>query len=510
MRKTTFTVLALIVLAFALVLSSCAAPTPTAQATATPTPKPPPTEIKFIIYDIPGKGVNAQPIVDKLNELSEEAVNVTVKMTYLGSADYATKLTTSFPAGADGYDLCTVVPGGPASFGTLAANGQLLDITDLLDEYGADMKELVKDYIGAFSVAGKAYGVPTYRNFAALTSIIMRKDILDQLGLTEKAKAMTSFTELEEIFAAVKAANPTLPAIAGNRNVIYNTGFLLGADKFADSKIFDPLGDAQYIIYSDQATGKLSFLPENADWKAMCERARKWQTNGWVNPDSITTTDHVDTTMKSGLTFSSIQNTELGAVSAKTAATGYDVVVVDFGKVILSSGHVNKFGTGVPINASEPEAAVSWLNWLYTTKEAMNLLTWGIENTDYVVADGMAGYPEGTDAKSVKYHEMEFVWGNQFLLLPWKGAGADFREVSLATLKSAPISTFLGFTANLATVKNEIAALQAVNDQYRPQILTGKYTDELYAEFVAALKTAGAQTVIDLVQSQLDAWKAAK
>jgi putative aldouronate transport system substrate-binding protein len=509
MRKTTFTVLALIVLAFALVLSSCAAPTPTAQVTATPTPKPPPTEIKFIIYDIPGKGVNAQPVVDKLNELSEEAVNVTVTFTYLGSADYATKLTTSFPAGADGYDLCSIVPGGPGSFSTLSANGQLLNITDLLDEYGADVKELVKDYVGAYTIAGKTYGLPTYRNIASLTSIIMRKDILDELGLTEKAKAMTSFTELEEIFTAVKAQGKVNP-IGGNRNIIYNAGMLLDADKFADHETFDPVGDNQNILYADQATGKVSLLPENAKYKTMLARVKGWNDKGWIYPDAVTTTDHPDVQMKTGLAFATIQATEFGAASAKKGATGYDVIVVDFGKNIVTSGHALKFGTGVPINASEPEAAISWLNWLYTTKEAMNLLTWGIEGTDYVVANGEAGYPEGLDSKTVKYHQMEFVWGNQFLLLPWKGAGADFREKSLEVLKASPISNFMGFTPNLATVKNEIAALQAVNDQYRPQIYCGKYDDALYAEYVAALNTAGAQTIIDLVQTQLDTWKAAK
>jgi putative aldouronate transport system substrate-binding protein len=76
-------------------------------------------------------------------------------------------------------------------------------------------------------------------------------------------------------------------------------------------------------------------------------------------------------------------------------------------------------------------------------------------------------------------------------------------------LKAAPVSPYLGFTPDMAELANQIAAITAVNDTYTPRIYTGAFSGTDYAEYIAALKTAGVEEYLAEIQKQLDAWIAA-
>ena len=145
---------------------------------------------------------------------------------------------------------------------------------------------------------------------------------------------------------------------------------------------------------------------------------------------------------------------------------------------------------------------------MYTNKEIANLLTWGIEGRDYVVKDGIAAYPDGVTASNVKYHTSDFLYGNQFLVYPWKGSPADLREQQKAALDAAGISKYLGFTCDTSSITNELTVLGNVISEYAPGLESG--TTDNYNEFIKALKKAGVDKVVAEYQSQLDAWLADK
>lgn len=512
------TVLTLVVLSMlVLTIAACGTSEPqvttgtsgqTQGSTAAPTTteRPEATEIEFFIYDLRGVGANAKAITDKVNAITEESINVVAEFTWLGAADYVTQLGLVFSSN-EAYDLCTIMPREGANFTTLSANGQLLDITGMLDEYGPEMKALVGKYIDAYTVNGKVLGVPTYRNYSASVYVIMRQDILEQVGMLDKAKSMSTFSGLEEILEAVKTKTE-LAGLCGTKNISYMAGVVHGSDKFAESTLFDTLSDVLNVSYVDDS-GKVTLLPENPAFKAQMEMVRRWYDKGYIYEDSMVTEDHPDTLIKAGVSFAEIQTSEIGVETAKSSATGFPITAVEIAQNLLSSGFINKFGTGVPITADEPEAAVMWLQELYTNPVIENLMVWGIEGEDYVVTDGVADYPPNVDPKSVKFHSVDFVYGNYFNALPWKGTTADFRDVAMQTLKAAPISDYLGFSPSMKDLTNLIAAITAVNDQHRAKIYVGAFTDADYAAYIAALKSAGVDQYLESLQTQLDAWVAA-
>ena len=78
----------------------------------------------------------------------------------------------------------------------------------------------------------------------------------------------------------------------------------------------------------------------------------------------------------------------------------------------------------------------------------------------------MARYPDGVTADTVGFHEFDFLYGNNFLALPWQGTSADMRELALQETQNAPVSPFMGFVADLSDMSNTLASLSATKTEY--------------------------------------------
>ena len=66
-----------------------------------------------------------------------------------------------------------------------------------------------------------------------------------------------------------------------------------------------------------------------------------------------------------------------------------------------------------------------------------------------------------------------------------------------------------GFVPNYTDYQTELAQLAAVLGEYKVGFLSCEDLDAWIAERDAKLKAAGLQTVLDGIQAQLDAWRAA-
>ena len=154
------------------------------------------------------------------------------------------------------------------------------------------------------------------------------------------------------------------------------------------------------------------------------------------------------------------------------------------------------------MNAEEPEGAARLINALYTDEKLMNMLIRGIEGEDFEVVDGEVHYPADG-----YYYEADFIMGNNTLLYPLEGQGADYFDRIVEINNAAHISEHLGFVLDTAPLENLSANISAVNDQYTADLFTGNYTPELFEEYKAKLTTAGVQDYLNAIQEQYNAWK---
>ena len=463
-------------------------------------------EINILFFDLRGVGENSKEVLDAMNEITAKKAGVKIAQARFGTvAEYGNAVSLALSSGEQ-LDVVGLFPADPASFQAMVANGQLMDITDLMEEYGKETLDMMGDYIYGMSNNGRILGLPCWRNYSSALYLIMRNDVLEDLGLMEKAQAMTSWSEMEEIWAAVAESGFNGSEFGSYRQ---QAGTLLNADKFADAKPYDNLSDAYGLVFTD-GEGNVSLTLENPDYIESLEAQKGYWDNGWVYKDALTTEEHVDTLTKAGIIFSSFQTSEMGVETSKKEATGYDETCIEVSKNMLGSSYVNKFGMAVPVTAQEPEAAVRWLNAVWTDPELENLLIWGIEGRDYVVTEtGEADFPEGSDG-NVPYHGADFVMGNYFNAYPWAGNGGDFRQKAFDYLMDSEISPYMGFTADNSELANTMTAINSVFQKYSRSILFGAYADGDIDKYIAELKTAGVDEYLGIMQSQLDAWRAAQ
>ena len=319
---------------------------------------------------------------------------------------------------------------------------------------------------------------------------------------------MSSWSEYEEIMAAVAenyTAQTGLWAQANGAGKTTIMSYLWDGDNFSDVYQWDSVGDTLYQALTD-SEGHVSWLHDDPRQEAKFAKVAGWAEKGWIYPDAALTDTHGDELMKQKVSFSTIQQSEYGVEAVKAANCGFDLIAVEYAPGWVMTSTLTGWGIGVPITAEEPEAACRFINALYTDEVLMNMITRGIEGVDYEVQDGEICYP----ADGGYYYEADFLIGNNLLLTPLKGQGADYFDVIKQINDAAHISEYLGFVLDTTDMAGFISNLTSVNDQYYADLSCGNYTPELYQEYREKLTSAGALDYIAEIQRQLDAWKAAQ
>ena len=451
------------------------------------------------------------PLVEKINEITEEEIGVHVDMDFYDPGAYATQVPMEIQANSK-LDLLMYTPIPGSGYLSFKNQGQLLDISDLLEEYGEGVTGALGDLInGTTDPDGSIYGVPSNRVLGSTLYIIMRTDVLEELGLLEKAENMTTWTEYEEILKEV--VDKTDYAGVGNCDVNGSTlavsPYFTGDDVFANGTGFDSLGDTNSLIASDKEGHVLSYYGSD-DYRQEVERAQKFYDEGLIYKDAAVSQEYNVNLIKAGTVFSTISSAELGGEELSEAICGFDLTYVKVTDSVCGSDTTHKFGFAVPVSATDPEAAVKFLNLLFTNADIENLLAWGVEGRDWVEKDGEAVYPEGVTSDSVAYHMGDYLNGNQFITIPWDGSGADLRDVQQEFQNGLVFSPYMGFNADTSEVSTEITSCFGIIEQYRKQLSSGSSGDweATLDEMNGKLEAAGIGKIVECYQTQLDAWLA--
>lgn len=469
-------------------------------------------EINMVGLGFFGEG-GKEEVMDAINEISEAEIGVHVNYTIMDIQTYMTQVPLMIADASAGLDLIMFNAMPTTSFTTLTAQKQLMDITDYLGEYAPETMELMADYIPATTVGEAIYGMPAYRIYNSSYYIVMRKDVLDELGLTEEAQAIDSWSAYKDLLVKVHDAQDSLPAEMQTNAMVTNTdtqgNVLMGmyinpaADAFADDYGFDTLGDSNRIIKVND-DGKVENFFASDDYRTCMERTKDFYDADLIYKDAATSQDGSDQQMANGITFSYCVQSEYGVEQAKANATGYEVVCVPYIDVPIQTSNGNTWGWGVPVNSEEPEAAVAFMNLMYTNSEIENLFVYGIEGRDYELND--AGEACLLDTK--EYQNSDFFFGNQFNAYPAEGTGSDFREKALAQMLEAEISPYYGCVVDTDPIANTITAIKAVLTKYENGLESGSAPLENLDKMLEELEGAGLQEYMDYYQTSLDEWLA--
>lgn len=451
---------------------------------------------------------DADRIETLINEITEEAIGVTVDIEWIEIGSYAEQINLLFSS-QEACDLIMLTPMN--SYSSAVSQDELMDISTYLDTYGQDIIELSGQYLEAYTSGDAIYGIPVTREKGGYAWVNMREDILEELDLVEDAESMDSWDDYYAILEQVQEAYPDMTAcyVSSSNNIgtFLDGTYYTAEDDWADSVALDNLGDSNNLVYVDDDGNVQSYYTSDYFYNSI-SRSRELYETGYVNSDATTVTDDGVVQCKNGQVFSWISGGESDNESTTTLNAGYDILSVPICHYIATTYTSTLWGFAVPYSSENPEAAVAFMNLLYTDSDLANLFVWGEEGVDWEVNDeGYAQYVDGADSSS--YHSVTWATGYYPALTPWEGSLSteEYDEV----LAEEEFSDYLGFVADTNDIEQTITTCVNVVNEYRDALYAGVNGDDMdtmYEEMAEKLEAAGIDEIVEAYQTQLDAWLA--
>ena len=383
---------------------------------------------------------------------------------------------------------------------TYADQGMILPLDDLIAENAPHLTELIAQFpaiTGNNIIDGETYAVLTVPNLTGQGGgYIIGQQFVDEVDWEYDPARVYTFEELDELFALIKEKHPD----------IYPCGVVTAGktgSEFAYSHgAYDTLSGSPNYSGVLMGTDSTTFVDlfETEEYQEYINYLRNWYKARYIHPDSATMDGSVTSLKNAGVTAGYFM------VSAPIQRGENDYIIR------LSEPYTCSAGAGgwvIPITAKEPEAAIRFLDLVWSDADLANLIQWGIEGEHYVMQDENIGYivfPEGIDATTSGYYNTLGLWGDTRKIYIWTptSAQADNDAYSAEALQNC--TQGIGISYSMTNVTNEIAALSAVIAQYVPALESGSVdVDVYYPKFIEALKAAGIDSVIADKQAQFDA-----
>lgn len=450
-----------------------------------------------------------QRVQDAINELTVEKINTEVTLLPIAIGSWSQQINLMI-AGGDALDLLPTFYYGSGTFDSMRSSNQLMPLNDLLEEYGQGiLAEVPQDYLNTTTYDGNIYAVPTAADKVSSIYYAMRTDILEELGLLEQAEEISSMEDVEAILAAVKENTDLTPLFgSASGNGVIHFGNVLVTGEFEDAIEFNKLVN-DYIVTLDTDPTTVVNLYSTPEYQASVELIHDWYNKGYIYKDA-TTTDEVNyDTVKNNVCFSFFYAAENATKNSGLVGCGYDMTVVKVYDTSISTSSVNTITWGIPVNSSEPEAAMKFLNLMYTDKAIIDLLNYGVEGVNYTVLDDGTYGPVTDETVASTGYPLNLTWlfGNQYLSGVWTGDDPDLREQSREINDHAKLSPLLGFAANAEGFDTQISAITSAVNEYVSGLVCGvSEPSEVLPDFNEKLKAAGIEDLITDVQSQLNQW----
>lgn len=449
-------------------------------------------------------------VTDAINQITVPKIGVEIDFKLYGPVDYAQKVNLALQSGEQ-MDLFTTL----GQFTSYVSKNQLYPLEDLLPKYGKELtatldKDFGPEMLKATTMNGHIYGIPVNKGMSLPTNFVYNADMLKEAGFTPDD--IRTADDLPAIFEAVKQKHPDVVPF-GPLNVNPSDTSLLQLLK--GSHQVDFLSDTTGIGVVIGDEGKVRNFYDTDVFKDGAKMMRDWFNKGYLEKDAATTSIAASDLISSGRGFSFMGGySGLEAAKALSAQTGKNLEMKRIAPYYFETGAVNMVSWMVSSTSKAPEAAVKFLNLLYTDQKLINTILYGIEGEDYVKVDEHhVKYPEGKDANTVAYTAMlsTGIVGSESLQYQLEGVNWSDVEFKLKENKETQKSPYFGFIFDPSKVKTQMSAVTNVVNQYLPGLMCGVLDpDTTIPKFVKALNDAGAEDIIRSKQEQLDQWIAAQ
>lgn len=302
-------------------------------------------------------------------------------------SEVATDPQAAYSTMLAGSKLPEVIRSNFTNMSELAADGGLVPLDDLIEEYGPNLKKYLEEYptVNAISRGedGKVYYIPCMLGETESRPSVghfVRKDWLEKLGL----EAPTTIDELHDVLYAFRNNDPNgngkkdeIPYFARDKSV---SGIL---------KLFN--ADLDKIMKN----GKIAYSPATEEYKEGIKTIAKWYAEGLIDPEIFSRTNPREQLLGSdigGYTVDWFSSTGSFNEVFKDTVPGIDFSVIEppassDGKVKM----INSFSClvdhawGITSTTSE-EDQIELIKYFdfWLSDEGIDLQSWGVEGVSYI------------------------------------------------------------------------------------------------------------------------------
>ena len=456
-----------------------------------------------IFYMSGDKPAAYDTVIKKINEkMAKDGLKTTVEIKFAGGSagDYGNKLAMSAAAGDD----IDIIWEHSSQITSAVDKGLVQPLDDALNKYGKEIKGVTPDYVFAdVTRKGKIYSVPRVVPSAQTGyGIAYREDLRKKYNLPEIKTISDLQTFLDAIAKNEKGMIPYAGSVAGlYREYAAQDMFINGLN-----------GDILYVDANDKDL-KVKYYYDSPEFKNAADKINSWNESGLAPKDPKVATTIGTAEFNAGKIAAMASNLlwvaeNIGNLknTVPTAEIEFAFLNPDKPKYVIAAADNT---LSVLANSKKVNQSVQFLNWVRTSQENYDLFNYGIEGVNYkAVGKNMdvAGISKENLYKIKTWMLTDFRFERFNSNLP-----ESYKTKVQNWDKGAKTSPIIGFVVDPTPVKDIIANMKTIDDQYVNLIARGliKYSDKI-VEMDAKYKAAGLDKLIAEVQKQLDAYIATK
>jgi putative aldouronate transport system substrate-binding protein len=462
-----------------------------------------PVKVRFVF---PGSSEREADMVQAaINErLKEDGQNLELELVYIPWDVWDQRTNLMLSTGEE-FELMHVME-DRQGFADYAGKGALVPIDEYIEKYGTAMKKVIPQWAwDCAKINEKISMIPAY--WIAATGDrdgwTIRLDLLKENNL-EVPKTPAELLDAAEIIQKNwKGDGKIYVPIRSN----LDTHFFLHRSYDAY-----PFTVFQKLIRIEQ-NGEVKSWVETEEFKKDCEFFRDAYNRGLIHPDIFGQPNDwsINQFMAARLVFQPGCPLNLWPKMKDNNPDMeiYDIDTISFNpeKPVFCRRGIKNCNI-VPSTTSHPEAAVKYMNWVYTSQENYDLHFYGIEGRHWEKAEGHSRVPiYDPDRGQSNYRFREWMAGNVEYLRYEANAHPRFVELFSKTPKNTVNSITIGFNFDAVPVQAEYTSCLTEYNSCFVQMVVGLVDfDENFPAALKRLKASGIDKVVAEYERQFKEW----
>lgn len=456
-------------------------------------------EVELVMYVVSDRPAGQDVVDENLNKLLKEKLNCTLKINWIGWAEYQNKYPMLYSSGEQ-FDLAYCATW--LNFANLARRGAFMPLEDMLPKYAPDNYALQSESaLKQATIDGHLYAVPTLLPTYITYGSIYRGDIAAEAGIDGD---INTWEKIEQYGDYVKANHPEMEVID-----LYQGNVELSLQWERMQGNFEIDSGNRYIFYDpSEENPKVFAVYDDPTFPEFLELMKKWSDKGFWSKSALSDTDSTKTQNgKAALRFHNIDTWSGYTVLHPEWDFKYGVMTKDIAHLPYTQDCMV-----IPTTAKNPERALAFWNLVTTDQEVYDALFYGVLGTTYELND------EGQfTILDPDLYATNAMWAVRTFDLNRNQAGVPesyntVRKEWEDTIKEGEgTERFTGFVFDTTNVTTELANCQNVRQQYGWPLELG-YTDPVSGleEYKTQMKNAGIDKIIEEAQRQLDEYLASQ